>query len=113
MKGLILDMITCYVLIQGVSSFTLSNPARTSIRLAAKITDNEGSDFPFEDTEYTGSVDWDAEWKKVVKEKTKTKDRPGSRYYKTEAEIAAIVRFVLVADFFAAWRTTASVSLTF
>ena len=38
------------------------------------------------------SVDWDAAWKKVVKEQQSQKkvDRPGEGYYKSEAEIAAI-----------------------
>ena len=50
-------------------------------------------DFPPEEqiSEYTGSVDWDAEWKRVVKSgATAEKDRPGKGYYKSEAEIAAI-----------------------
>jgi hypothetical protein len=44
--------------------------------------------------EYTGSVDWDAEWKKVMKNKDSisSMDRPGKDFYKSEAEIAAIVR---------------------
>jgi hypothetical protein len=59
---------------------------------------------PFEEsTEYTGSVDWDAEWKKVVANEGKGSktggggggggspvERPGKDYYKSEAEIAAI-----------------------
>ncbi len=49
------------------------------------------------DAAYTGSVDWDAEWKAVMKKEQKgpslnKKNRPGSDYYKSEAEIAAIVR---------------------
>jgi hypothetical protein len=48
---------------------------------------------PDESTEYTGSVDWDAEWKKVVANEGKLRDgssRPGRDFYKSEAEIAAI-----------------------
>mmetsp|Transcript_20541 Transcript_20541/g.56703 ORF Transcript_20541/g.56703 Transcript_20541/m.56703 type:complete len:175 (+) Transcript_20541:60-584(+) len=39
-----------------------------------------------------GSVDWDAEWKKVMEEQGsgKTVERPGEGYYKSDAEIAAI-----------------------
>ena len=52
------------------------------------------ADFPPPDeqaAEYTGSVDWDAEWKKMVKDGgLKTQERPGKDYYKSEAEIAAI-----------------------
>ena len=54
---------------------------------------SSSDDFPPEEqtSEYTGSVDWDAEWKKVVKSGvTVEKDRPGKGYYKSEAEIAAI-----------------------
>ena len=55
------------------------------------------------DATYTGTVDWDQEWKEVMKKeksgglastfipKNKT-NRPGSDYYKSDAEIAAIVR---------------------
>ena len=50
------------------------------------------------DTTPSSSVDWDAEWKKVVKEQKTTtsstskekKSRPGEGYYKSEAEIRAI-----------------------
>jgi len=60
--------------------------------------DDYAGDFPPEEetaSEYTGSVDWDAEWKKVVKnggkpKKISVQDRPGKDYYKSEAEIAAI-----------------------
>ena len=37
---------------------------------------------------YESSVDWDAEWKKVVKNQDQPAERPGN--YKTPAEIAAI-----------------------
>jgi hypothetical protein len=48
---------------------------------------------PEESAEYTGSIDWDAEWKKVVANEGKLvgqKERPGQGYYKSEAEIQAI-----------------------
>ena len=55
---------------------------------------NAGGQFPQEEgDEYTGDVDWDAEWKKVVASDGKLKDgaqRPGKDFYKSEAEIAAI-----------------------
>jgi hypothetical protein len=45
------------------------------------------------DAEYSGSVDWDAEWKKVVKNKDAILEKaPGKDFYKSDAEIAAIVR---------------------
>lgn len=64
---------------------------------------NSSSDFPPEEEttagEYKGSVDWDAEWKKVVQRggtaataSGEKIDRPGKEFYKSEAEIAAIVR---------------------
>jgi hypothetical protein len=54
---------------------------------------NNSDDFPQDESaEYTGAVDWDAEWKKVVASGgTTTKvERPGKDFYKSEAEIAAI-----------------------
>jgi len=55
------------------------------------VSGDEDDDFPSDDsTEYSGSVDWDAEWKKVVDKEDPLKDRPGKDFYKSEAEIAAI-----------------------
>jgi hypothetical protein len=34
------------------------------------------------------SVDWDAEWKKVVKNKDQPRDRPGTEFYKSDAEVS-------------------------
>jgi hypothetical protein len=88
------------------SSTARSSGARLSFSLSL-VKDggnsNVNSDFPPEEeltAEYKGSVDWDAEWKKVVQSggsvKTSTTtggaERPGKDYYKSEAEIAAIVR---------------------
>jgi hypothetical protein len=61
------------------------------------------SDFTPPDYDNIGTtVDWDAEWKKLVqKEQTSpvqklmkdpSSQRPGNDFYKSEAEIAAIVR---------------------
>jgi hypothetical protein len=66
------------------------------LSLAIKRGDESSvdSDFPpdEETAEYKGTVDWDAEWKKVVKNGGTTRaDRPGKEFYKSEAEIAAIV----------------------
>jgi len=36
------------------------------------------------------TVDWDAEWKKVVSNRDQPTERPGKNYYKSDAEIAAI-----------------------
>uniref|UniRef100_A0A7S4AXD6 Uncharacterized protein n=1 Tax=Pseudo-nitzschia australis TaxID=44445 RepID=A0A7S4AXD6_9STRA len=58
------------------------------------VSGNEDSDFPPDDSaDYSGDVDWDAEWKKVVAKDGKLEDgkeRPGNDFYKSEAEIAAI-----------------------
>ena len=56
-----------------------------------------GDDFA-SSSSLTSGVDWDAEWKKVVRQQkqsggiasNKQVDRPGKGYYKSEAEIAAI-----------------------
>ena len=42
--------------------------------------DNDGND-------NNDSIDWDAEWKKVVANKDQPKQRPGQDFYKSEAEI--------------------------
>lgn len=46
-------------------------------------------EFEVGDEEYSGDIDWDGEWAKVVKEADK-KDRPGKDFYKTDAERATI-----------------------
>lgn len=75
------------------------SPARTSITFASEtfsrskaqsthIMAKAFSDFPPEDDdEYSGDIDWDAEWKKVVTNKDQPNERPGK--YKTDLEIAA------------------------
>jgi hypothetical protein len=72
----------------------ISSPITTI--MFAKLGEEESfSDLPPEELsdEYTGSVDWDAEWKKVVSNEGKLdggKERPGQGFYKSEAEIQAI-----------------------
>lgn len=54
---------------------------------------NEESDFPPEEGGYESTIDWDSEWKKVVQSEGRLptgESRPGSEFYKSEAEIAAI-----------------------
>jgi hypothetical protein len=105
MRSLLPTVIALCLVVPIVQGFSpLQGRATTrasSIRapLLNKISPDNDSDFAAfpDETEYSGSIDWDAEWKKVVKEKktmstTATKERPGSGYYKSEAEIAAIVR---------------------
>lgn len=58
------------------------------------VAGNENDDFPpDESADYSGNVDCDAEWKKVVAKDGKLdggEERPGKDFYKSEAEIAAI-----------------------
>jgi hypothetical protein len=82
---------------RSTTTTTTPTSTTTSLALAGPGDENKNlnSDFPPEETaEYTGSVDWDAEWKKVVKNggvASNSGDRPGKDFYKSEAEIAAIV----------------------
>eukprot|EP00980_Cylindrotheca_fusiformis_P025142 scaffold13192_cov51-Cylindrotheca_fusiformis.AAC.2 len=63
----------------------------TAITSLAAIRSDE-SDFPPEEDGFESEIDWDSEWKKVVQNegKLKTGQRPGSDFYKSEAEISAI-----------------------
>lgn len=110
---LVTSLVCFFVVVEKGSSFTALSPSRRSFctcssdqrstrsaLFAGRKDDNirsSNSDFPpDEDTvEYTGSVDWDAEWKKVVKNGgVASGERPGKEFYKSEAEIAAIVSIV-------------------
>lgn len=84
-----------------VSSFQLHRPAAT---LSTKTISSRStyltsstllhaSENPDKEEEivgesYEGSVDWDAEWKKVVEDRDQPAQRPGN--YKSQAEIGAI-----------------------
>jgi len=75
----------------SVPSHQLSSKCKSSV-ITLRSSKGE-DDFPKEgQDEYTGSVDWDNEWKKVVeKERSGQKlERPGDGYYKSDAELAAI-----------------------
>lgn len=71
--------------------------AGNSVMMMLGSTKND-DDFPEEkigEAEYTGDVDWDNEWKKVVAKETTSsrmgdQERPGKDFYKSDAEIAAI-----------------------
>lgn len=80
--------------VQQASLLKQSSPSVSQGRAPALFVTNEDDDFPpDESTEYSGSVDWDAEWKKVVEKDGKLEggvERPGKDFYKSEAEIAAI-----------------------
>jgi mannosyltransferase OCH1-like enzyme len=94
------------LLLDSATSFTVTTTASTGripVRKYWAVLDENNSnnndkrrssdeDFSLDNIEYTGTVDWDAEWKKVSQDKDFLKNRPGSDFYKTEAEIAAIVR---------------------
>lgn len=85
----ILVVLTAVVL----SDAFMTTPASRTLTKVGSVDDNnnENGDFP-PAVEYSGSVDWDAEWKKVVAKESDTAARPGKGYYKSEAEIATIVR---------------------
>jgi hypothetical protein len=75
--------------------FGLNGKASSKLFLAKTAGDQgDQGDFPPEEEseEFTGSVDWDAEWKKVVATdgKLSSGERPGRDFYKSEAEISAI-----------------------
>lgn len=60
--------------------------ARTGAALV-QLRSSPNEDFPPPRDEEV-SVDWDAEWKKVVANKDQPKQRPGKDFYKSDAEIA-------------------------
>ena len=61
--------------------------ARTGAALVQLRSSPNNEDFPPPRDEEV-SVDWDAEWKKVVANKDQPKQRPGKDFYKSDAEIA-------------------------
>ena len=69
-----------------------SNALRTVTTSLHSENPNKESEIPKEEEvvgeSYEGSVDWDAEWKKVVEDRDQPAERPGK--YKSQAEIAAI-----------------------
>ena len=84
---------TTFGFVQHASPLKQSSPSVSRGRLFL-VSGDDNDDFPpDESTEYSGSVDWDAEWKKVVEKDGKLdngKERPGKDFYKSEAEIVAI-----------------------
>lgn len=91
-------MVICATTTSGFSatqSLALLNKSCSRKNLSLRlISGDQNDDFPpDESTEYSGNVDWDAEWKKVVEKDGKLEggsQRPGKDFYKSEAEIAAI-----------------------
>ena len=82
-------------LVSACSSFqTIQNRRQFArVDILQAIVDEGQEDFPAEEDAGGSSVDWDAEWKKVVASDGKLGDgveRPGKGYYKSEAEITAI-----------------------
>lgn len=85
-----------------VASFQLSRSTPLNVRTMTNnvvrtftplhADNHAGNDTPRDEEvvgeQYEGTVDWDAEWKKVVEDRDQPKERPGN--YKTQAEIAAI-----------------------
>ena len=88
------------LLVVAVSSFqpaqnNFVRPTSASIRRrtpahTTQLNEKAGRpEFEVGDEEYSGDIDWDGEWAKVVKEADK-KDRPGKDFYKSDAERATI-----------------------
>lgn len=104
-SALIYVVLVVALVAQNTSGFTLKTLDVVGSRIA-RINNNLGLPagrlfstrkeddelFPKEEYgEYTGDVDWDAEWKKVMaKQGEPSEERPGKDFYKSEAEIAAI-----------------------
>jgi len=83
----------------GVASFQLqrstpstaramTNAPRSFTSLHSENPNKGGDSDEIVGDQYQGSVDWDAEWKKVVEDRDQPAERPGK--YKTQAEISAI-----------------------
>lgn len=86
MKSLLL--LSLLFLVLSLEAFVAPSRPRARTKLSSTLGDE---DFP-EPDETASSVDWDAEWKKVM-EKERVgikKERPGKDFYKNEAQIAAI-----------------------
>jgi hypothetical protein len=94
-KAVLLIFLAAAVSVASFSPIARSVVGRGIVPEQSRLFDvnaeNKG-DFPPQEDEDTGSVDWDAEWKKVAKSegKTATGERPGKDFYKSDAEIAAI-----------------------
>eukprot|EP00543_Licmophora_paradoxa_P001914 CAMPEP_0202454300 /NCGR_PEP_ID=MMETSP1360-20130828/12077_1 /ASSEMBLY_ACC=CAM_ASM_000848 /TAXON_ID=515479 /ORGANISM="Licmophora paradoxa, Strain CCMP2313" /LENGTH=155 /DNA_ID=CAMNT_0049073593 /DNA_START=46 /DNA_END=513 /DNA_ORIENTATION=- len=84
-------LIFAALLIASVVSFSIPSNQRTrsssATALSAIIEDEDDKLIGKDDFEYTGNVDWDNEWKKVVRNEGQPAERPGKGYYKTDAEI--------------------------
>jgi hypothetical protein len=68
---------------RGCNSLSLSlrrSPLLVSTYLKAQEDEIEFGE------KYEGEIDWDAEWKKVVKNENQPKVRPGDKFYKSDAE---------------------------
>lgn len=73
-----------------VASFQLHRPVSTAglstMRTFTAIYSENPKEEEVVGEQYEGSVDWDAEWKKVVENRDQPSKRPGN--YKSQAEIA-------------------------
>jgi hypothetical protein len=92
-----LAILSVLLLVQLGSSFSFQPVAsKISTRVSSssvRAIKSDESDFPPEDEESDSSVDWDSEWKKVVRNEGRLdggESRPGNNFYKSEAEMSAI-----------------------
>lgn len=67
---------------------TITSTSYKSYRTRQLYSENNPKEEEIVGDQYEGSVDWDAEWQKVVKDQDQPSKRPGE--YKTQVEIAAI-----------------------
>jgi len=71
-----------------VTARAMTNAPRPFTSLHSENPNKGGDSDEIVGDQYQGSVDWDAEWKKVVEDRDQPAERPGK--YKTQAEISAI-----------------------
>ena len=80
--------IVALLLILAVSGFAPPSPARATTKNLLRSSPNNNEDFPPPPEDDNATVDWDAEWKKVVANKEQPDKRPGQDFYKSDAEIS-------------------------
>lgn len=73
-------------MLSSSSSSSTQEHHQTSTTLFSENNNND-DEFGVGET-YDGDVDWDAEWKKVVKNQDQPGERPGKDFYKNDVEKA-------------------------
>lgn len=70
-----------------VSAFAPSSHVRWGASVGLKLSSSPDLPPTEDGDDDLDSVDWDAEWKKVVKNQDQPQQRPGNDFYKSDAEI--------------------------